>query len=170
MTTEQEQDTQLSLRTEDAKEEPKTDAEASDLPDEPSLPPQSLVQLARLHAQDPSLISGKFTSFHGWVRRIRVGGGGSIVFVDLYDGTKVGSLNCLCEEASYADAGDTATDASDDEDENAVHYTALAFEHLSQSEHISPGCSVVVCGRIVLSPTSATQDFELQASRLRVIG
>merc|ERR1719310_2618910 len=83
------------------------------------LPSQSLVQLSRLHDRDPSLISGKRTKFHGWVRRIRVGGGGSIVFVDLYDGTKVGSLNCLCEEASYADAGDAATDASDDEDENA---------------------------------------------------
>lgn len=78
MTMEQDQETRASPRTEDAKEDPKTDAEASDLSDGPPLPPQSLVQLARLHAQDPSLISGKFTSFHGWVRRIRVGGGGSI--------------------------------------------------------------------------------------------
>ncbi len=38
-----------------------------------------------------------------------------------------------------------------------AHYKALAFGELDQSENISPGCAVVVTGRIVLSPPTATQ-------------
>ena len=121
---------------------------------------QSFVQLSRLYARDPSLVSEKLTSFHGWVRRIRVGGGGSIVFLDMYDGTRVGSLNCLCEEDAFAGPAD-----GDDEG-----YAALTFEQLDQVDSISPGCAVVVDGRIVVSPPSATQDFELIATRVRVIG
>ena len=69
--------------------------------DEQPLAPHTFIQLTRLHAEDPSQISDKTTSFYGWVRRTRVGGGGSIVFLDLYDGTRVGSLNCLVEETTY---------------------------------------------------------------------
>jgi len=131
-----------------------------------TLPSQSLIQLSRLHAQDPSLISEKLTSFYGWVRRTRVGGGGSIVFLDMYDGTQVGSLNCLCEEATFKGADDDGEKKTGEE----AHYKALTFQQLDQSECISPGCAVVVDGKIVLSPPTATQNFELQASRVRVIG
>lgn len=137
--------------------------------DDAPLPSQSLIQLSRLHDRDPALVSGRTTSFHGWVRRIRIGGGGSIAFVDLYDGTKVGSLNCLCEEATFEgpeEEGDDGVEKTGDE----AHYVALTFAQLAQSEHVSAGCAVVVDGRIVLSPPSATQDFELHATRLRVIG
>ncbi|KAL9178739.1 hypothetical protein ACHAXT_003870 [Thalassiosira profunda] len=131
------------------------------------LPSQSLIALSRLYAQDPSLLKDRPASFHGWVRRVRVGGGGSIVFVDLYDGSKVGSLNCLCEEGSFkGDDGDDAGEKTQDEQ----FYTALTYEQLSQSEHLSIGCAVAVEGIIVLSPPTATQDFEFKADRLRVIG
>lgn len=129
------------------------------------LEPQSFIQLTRLHATDPSLISNKLTSFYGWVRRIRVGGGGSIVFVDMYDGTKVGSLNVLCEEASFQWSDDDLPKTQDEE-----HYKTLTYEQLSSAEHLSIGCAVVVTGKIVLSPPAVTQDFEFQANRLRVIG
>jgi len=134
------------------------------------LPSQSLIQLSRLYAQDPALIADKSTSFHGWVRRIRVGGGGSIVFIDMYDGTQVGSLNCLCEEAWFKGTDDDGTKSEEDTNENECHYKTLTFEQLNQSEHISIGCAVVIDGKIVLSPPSATQDFEIQATRVRVIG
>lgn len=126
---------------------------------------ESLIQLSRLHAKDPSIISDKQTSFYGWVRRVRVGGGGSIVFVDLYDGTMVGSLNCLCEEASFAPLLD-----EDANNQDESYYKTLTFEQLNQAEHLSIGAAVVVAGKIVLSPPSATQDFEFQATNLRVIG
>ena len=132
------------------------------------LPSQSLIQLSRLYAQDPALIADKSTSFHGWVRRIRVGGGGSIVFIDMYDGTQVGSLNCLCEEVWFKGTDDGTKSAEDNE--NECHYKTLTFEQLNQSENISIGCAVVIDGKIVLSPPNATQDFEIQATRVRVIG
>jgi len=135
--------------------------------DEP-LQSQSLIQLARLHATDPKLISDKLTSFHGWVRRTRVGGGGSIVFIDLYDGTQVGALNCLCEEANFQGTDDDETAATKTQDES--HYKTLTYEQLSSSEHISIGCAVVVTGKIVLSPPTAKQDYEFVASSLQVIG
>lgn len=135
--------------------------------DADALPSQSFIQLSRLYKNDPQLISNKHTSFHGWVRRIRVGGGGSIVFIDMYDGTMVGSLNCLCEESTFQESGAAAA-ATTTQDE--AHYTALSFEQLSSSEHISIGAAIVVSGTIVLSPPSATQDFEFHASSVRVIG
>jgi asparaginyl-tRNA synthetase len=132
-----------------------------------TLSPQSFIQLTRLHAQDPALISDKLTSFYGWVRRVRVGGGGSIVFIDMYDGTKVGSLNVLCEEASFSSfSGADGTQKTQDE----THYKSLTFEQLSSAEHLSIGCAIVVSGKIVLSPPTATQDFEFAATSLSVIG
>ncbi|KAL3772915.1 hypothetical protein ACHAW5_005899 [Stephanodiscus triporus] len=143
--------------------------------DDDILPSHSFVQLTRLHARDPSLVSNKLTTFHGWVRRIRVGGGGSIVFIDVYDGTRVGSLNCICEEGTFlgtdGEGGGGGTKEEEKEKtQDESHYTTLSFAQLDQSEHISIGASVLIDGRIVLSPPTATQDFEIVASRVRVIG
>lgn len=49
-------------------------------------------------------------------------------------------------------------------------FRVLDFEQLSQAESLSPGCAVVVEGIPVLAPEEATQDFEFQIHRLRVIG
>jgi asparaginyl-tRNA synthetase len=130
----------------------------------------SFIQLTRLHAQDPQIISEKQTSFYGWVRRVRVGGGGSIVFIDLYDGTRVGSLNCLCEEAHFKGDAAEDDDGAAEKSQDEAQYKALTFEQLSLAEHLSIGCAVVVQGKIVLSPPTATQDFEFQASRVKLIG
>ncbi|KAL7471762.1 hypothetical protein ACHAXS_012059 [Conticribra weissflogii] len=147
--------------------EPTAEAVASSSSEE--LESRSFIELTRLHDQDKSLIADKITKFYGWVRRVRVGGGGSIVFIDLYDGTKVGSLNCLASQEDFKGTdGDDASDESKSQDER--QYRALTFEQLSQAESLSIGTAVVVEGKIVLSPPSATQDFEIMATRLRVIG
>ena len=88
----------------------------------------------------------------------------------MYDGTQVGSLNCLCEEVWFKGTDDDGTKSEEDTNENECHYKTLTFEQLNQSEHISIGCAVVIDGKIVLSPPTATQDFEIQATRVRVIG
>merc|ERR1712217_693643 len=46
----------------------------------------------------------------------------------------------------------------------------LEFEQLSQAECVSVGCAVVLDGVPVLAPEGASQDFEFQIHRLRVIG
>jgi asparaginyl-tRNA synthetase len=130
------------------------------------LAPQSLAQLSRLHAQDPQKISLKKTQFYGWVRRTRVGGGGTIVFLDLYDGTQVGNLNCLASEQDYVVV--VVVEKRSDEDQHP--FRALSFEQLSQIEHLSMGCAVMVEGTLVLSPPTATQAFELNVHTVRLIG
>lgn len=130
---------------------------------------KSLIDLARLHDEDKSKIDNKLTQFYGWVRRTRVGGGGSIVFLDVYDGTQVGNLNCLIEEANYT--GKSAkTEEEGQLSQDEAQYQALTFEQVQKIEELSIGCAVVVDGTIVLSPPTATQDFELKVSRVRLIG
>ena len=131
----------------------------------------SLVELARLHDTDRSQLDNKLTKFYGWVRRTRVGGGGSIVFLDLYDGTKVGNLNCLASEQDYKGPDAAVAAAEEEEEDTDSAYPALTFEQLSQLERLSLGCAVVVKGKITLSPPNAVQDFEFQITEsVRVIG
>mmetsp|Transcript_11869 Transcript_11869/g.24520 ORF Transcript_11869/g.24520 Transcript_11869/m.24520 type:complete len:553 (-) Transcript_11869:4150-5808(-) len=137
-----------------------------------SEPPLSHADLARLYATEPSRLDGLEIKFYGWVRRVRVGGGGSIVFLDLYDGTKVGALNCVIDETSVSTAASDyeAEDPDSSLSQDEKFFTTLTFEQLNQAEHLSLGCAVVVCGKIVLSPPTATQDFELHGTRVRLIG
>lgn len=166
------------------------------------MPSQSLAELRRAYAEDKAALADKRTKFYGWVRRTRVGNKGAIVFIDLYDGTQVGVLNCLASQEDYAGAaaaepaaaaedsaagkaeGDAeAPQAAGDDDNNSSGAaelpqsideldlgTALTYEQLSQSEHLSCGCAIVVEGTIVLSPEGATQDFEFVVNLVRVIG
>lgn len=169
-----------------AEEEASADAAASPgIAEEPSasdaavvgdLAPHSLADLSRLHGKDPSRLSERRTSFYGWVRRVREGGGGTLVFLDLYDGTKVGSLNCVASAEEYGKEEGEGEEAKKEleattattQDEKS--FKTLTYAQLSQTEHLSLGCAVVVDGTLVLSPPTATQDFELQVSRVRVIG
>lgn len=131
------------------------------------LEPLSLAELSRLYDKDRSQLDNRETKFYGWVRRTREGGGGSIVFLDLYDGTRVGSLNCVISEADFADAVDSHAKALTQDEQS---FKTLTFEQLKQAEHLSIGCAVVVDGKLVLSPPTATQDFEFHVSRVRLIG
>lgn len=132
------------------------------------LEPKSFIELSRLHDEDKSLISDKTTTFYGWIRRVRTGAAGSIVFLDLYDGTKVGVVNVLASEQDYKCTADESALEGAAQDEHS--FKALSFEQLTQAETLSLGCAVAVDGKIVLSPPTATQDFEIQASRVRLVG
>jgi asparaginyl-tRNA synthetase len=131
------------------------------------LKPLSLADLCRLHDKDKSQLDNRETMFYGWVRRTREGGGGSIVFLDLYDGTKVGAMNCVVAEA---DLDGAVNDDSEKLTQDEQSFKTLTFEQLMQAEHLSIGCAVVVDGKLKLSPPTATQDFELHATRVRLIG
>lgn len=137
----------------------------------------SLADLDRLHESDKAALDERPTTFYGWVRRIRSGGGGTIVFLDLYDGTRVGSLNCVINEADMVAAAakyEAEASASSDpptQDELTERcFRTLSFEQLGQTAHLSLGCAVAVDGKMALSPPNATQDFELQADRVRLVG
>jgi asparaginyl-tRNA synthetase len=102
----------------------------------------------------PTLI-GDTIQYYGWVRRIRIGSNGSngsIIFIDIYDGTHVGALMCIALEDIYD--GDNK----------------ILFNQLSKSEFISDGCAVEVIGKLVQPSGNAIQKYELQIERLQVIG
>jgi len=85
-----------------------------------------------------------------------MGGSGTLAFIDIYDGTKIGELKGIASIETYKPL-DT---------ENPV----LKFEQLLDSSFLSPGCTVEVLGKLVKSPEGATQKFELQISKLELIG
>uniref|UniRef100_A0A6V2B1A7 Aminoacyl-transfer RNA synthetases class-II family profile domain-containing protein n=1 Tax=Ditylum brightwellii TaxID=49249 RepID=A0A6V2B1A7_9STRA len=134
------------------------------------LEPKSFIELSRLHDEDKTLVADKVTKFYGWVRRVRVGGGGTIAFLDVYDGTKVGVLNCLAEEGTYLGTDGAAAEGEESKTQDELNYKTLTFEELLKTEMLSIGCAVVVQGKIVLSPPNATQDFEIQAQVVQLIG
>jgi asparaginyl-tRNA synthetase len=127
--------------------------------DETKLSNMSLYSLNLLYKAQSDLIANKTLQFNGWIRRVRVGGNGSLIFIDIYDGTMVGSLIGVVNSDTYI--GTT---------ENKTQYTTLEFSELSRSEYLSPGCSVLVSGLLVISPSNTTQDFELQIHSVQVIG
>jgi asparaginyl-tRNA synthetase len=121
----------------------------------------SLFELLKEDLEEPRKIK-----FYGWIRRIRVGGGGSLIFIDIYDGTCVGDLKCIISKEEYL--GNKFV--SQDELTDFELFKDLSFEQLLKTEFLSDGCAVVVNGILVKSPDSAIQKFELQIQRLRVIG
>lgn len=110
----------------------------------------------------------KTTRFYGWVRRTRIGASGAIVFIDLYDGTIMGNLKCLAIKEFYQ--GDKYSNDVLPELADADQFQILNFEQLESAKHISDGCAVCVDGKLVLSPANASQLFELQVYRVRIIG
>jgi asparaginyl-tRNA synthetase len=95
--------------------------------------------------------------FYGWIRRVRVGGGGTMVFIDIYDGSDIGVFMCVASSNKYYTNGDNK-------------YEVLSFDDLSDASKLSPGCAVVVDGILVKSPDKTTQKFEHQVYKLQVIG
>lgn len=137
------------------------------------LPSKSLRELYESFDQSPENVRDVQTKFYGWIRRTRVGGGGSIMFIDVYDGTKVGALMCLAT-TEYYKGSDYVSQFPEtemlDELTDSKEFKTLSFEDLRETRCLSDGCAVVVDGQLVLAPTDATQPFELQIHRLRVIG
>jgi asparaginyl-tRNA synthetase len=132
------------------------------------LKPHSLCELNKLYETNKIQIQDVVTKFYGWIRRIRTGDGGRLIFVDIYDGTTVGSLMCLATHDFYI-GNDFKDDHYIDELTDSEQFETLKFEQLNSSSYLSSGCSVVVDGKLVFSPTKATQNFEMEIFRLRVI-
>lgn len=113
------------------------------------------------------------TMFYGWIRRIRVGGSdlALIAFIDIYDGTCVGAMNCIASQNNYhGDAYVPRVDSVKYELTDSESFTTLSFDQLMITEYLSDGCAVVVDGVLVEPPSHATQKFEFQVQRLRKIG
>ena len=102
-----------------------------------------------------NLLFNTSIQFYGWIRRLRIAGSGSIIFIDIYDGTTVGCLKGIATQESYVSSSTVNT---------------LSFLELSESTKLSCGCAVVVNGLLVESPKETTQLFELQIHKLQVIG
>lgn len=111
------------------------------------------------------------TKFYGWVRRIRIGGAGKLIFIDIYDGTCVGALMCVASEEHYVGSKFVPPKESlKYELTDSESYKTLELEQLTKSEHLFDGCAIVVDGILVKAPKEATQDFEFRIHKLRVIG
>mmetsp|Transcript_23570 Transcript_23570/g.35648 ORF Transcript_23570/g.35648 Transcript_23570/m.35648 type:complete len:530 (-) Transcript_23570:38-1627(-) len=143
--------------------------------------PETIVKIAKLSDLETGGHIGSYVKLHGWVYSSRTQGGGRLVFVDLGDGTTVTPIRCIAEtlleedklEEAIADNtpnlyGSQSFPASTDEDEKC--YSFLSFEDLTQSSHLSPGCSVMILGLVVDPPEGATQQFEVKLLSLLVIG
>lgn len=137
----------------------------------PYLPPSDLKVLHEIYEKGGLDLCPVKTSFYGWIKRVRVGGGGTLTFIDVYDGTCVGVLMCVTSSDVYQ--GDKFFPESESEQyelTDSKSFVTLRLEQLSEFKMLSEGCAVVIDGILVKAPEKATQDFEFQIQRLRVIG
>lgn len=95
--------------------------------------------------------------FYGWIRRTRIGANGSLVFIDMYDGTSIGALMSLVDQETY-----TSKDTQE--------YQVLSFDNIKDSNYLSIGCSVMADGVLVKPPEGTTQKYELKINNLQLIG
>jgi asparaginyl-tRNA synthetase len=148
-------------------------AESKELKDKILLKSQSLKELYELYESSPSLIKDVQTKFYGWIRRSRSGGAGTLCFIDVYDGTCVGDLKCVVTKDRYlGDVYESKIGYFEKEDEldGASEFKTLSYDQLLDAKFLSDGCSVVCDGVLRLTEGSATQPFELDTMRIRVIG
>ncbi len=110
---------------------------------------------------DPISIVDKSIRFCGWVKRVREGDKGALLFVDVYDGTTVGVLCGVCD-ATYKVSESSSADRPE--------FKTLSFDQIKDPQILSAGCSVQLDGILVKSPEGATQQFELKISTLKLIG
>ena len=122
---------------------------------------------------------GQSIKVHGWVYSVRVGGAGSLCFVDLGDGTTVTPIRCIAQKPGSeqegkndvvykeADAGPSLlADANGDE----THYSRLTFDQLTESASLCIGCSIMAMGYVSAPPEGTTQTFEVKLLEVFVIG
>merc|ERR1719401_1429625 len=64
------------------------------------MPRFTLAELIRAHEEKADIFD-KPARFYGWVRRVRVGDGGKLPFIDVYDGTTCGNLMGLSQIDYY---------------------------------------------------------------------
>lgn len=137
------------------------------------------VRVRRLSELSPESV-GTTVKLMGWVYGTRAQGGGTLVFVDLGDGSTVTPVRCV----AHSEAG--GSDGSES-DSSAIHYGSvevtdpsaasdqdiyrhLTFDEMCQASHLSLGCSVMIYGYVAESPVGTTQAFEVKILSLYVIG
>lgn len=132
------------------------------------------VRLSKLSKLVPDLI-GTFVKLHGWIYSTRTQGAGSLLFMDLGDGSTVTPTRCIAVKASeeeeeaqkYAYAStDLLTEANNDESA----YRKLTFDELTQPSSLSIGCSVMLFGYVSEPPVGTTQALEVKVTELFLIG
>eukprot|EP00529_Nitzschia_sp_RCC80_P011876 CAMPEP_0113506906 /NCGR_PEP_ID=MMETSP0014_2-20120614/36165_1 /TAXON_ID=2857 /ORGANISM="Nitzschia sp." /LENGTH=567 /DNA_ID=CAMNT_0000402447 /DNA_START=75 /DNA_END=1775 /DNA_ORIENTATION=+ /assembly_acc=CAM_ASM_000159 len=117
---------------------------------------------------------GKYVKLHGWVYSVRIGGAGSLCFVDLGDGSTVAPVRCLAscheEAAPYvyknSDTPSLLTDANNDE----TSYSRLTFDEMCATSSLCLGCSVMILGYVAEPPEGTTQALEVKILELFVVG
>jgi len=135
----------------------------------------TLERIAKLESLDESYI-GKFVKLYGWVYSTRSQGAGTLVFVDLGDGTTVTPVRCIAqrqaEDATLAE-NEFAYDSHPDllsPSGDETNFTQLSFDEMGQTASLSIGCSVLICGAVVAPPEGTTQTLEVKILQLLVIG
>lgn len=97
----------------------------------------------------------KIVYINGFIRRIRSGNNGNMVFIDIFDGTTINELKCIAFIENY--------------NNNTLYndnYILLTYEQLLNTAQLSSGCSVCVYGQLLESPSNTTQKYELQITHL----
>mmetsp|Transcript_4473 Transcript_4473/g.7496 ORF Transcript_4473/g.7496 Transcript_4473/m.7496 type:complete len:541 (+) Transcript_4473:75-1697(+) len=147
-----------------------------------SATPVALHRVKKLRDLSPSLI-GTNVKLHGWIYSVRTQGAGTLVFLDLGDGTTVTPTRCIAARAAGEDDAVDAVDEAVDpltygpttsllQDANGdeANYSRLTFDELGQSANLSLGCSVLIVGHVAAPPEGTTQVFEIKVLELFVIG
>lgn len=101
---------------------------------------------------------GETVLLNGWVYGTRTQGAGTLVFVDLGDGSVVTPVRCLKEQIE-----ETSGFGQPD-------YTKLTFDEMTQSSSLTTGCSVSLVGNVKAPPEGTTQTFEIKILDLWVVG
>jgi asparaginyl-tRNA synthetase len=140
--------------------------------------PSVCKRVAKLQQLSPEHI-GTHVKLNGWIYSVRTQGAGTIVFLDLGDGTTVTPTRCIAQVAAeegteevnsftYATAASSSLlgDANADE----ASYSRLTFEEMGQASHLSIGCSVMILGYVAEPPVGTTQTFEVKVLELFLIG
>jgi asparaginyl-tRNA synthetase len=149
-------------------------------------------RVAKLSELSKEMIaSTKMVQIHGWIYSIRTQGAGTLVFLDINDGSSVAPVRCLAEKkvtASSDGVAETTTKESflyDDSTStvqygynvknvleiiDVTEYKKLTFDELTQTNFCSIGCSVMILGYVTEPPPNTTQPFEIKVRNLYVIG
>lgn len=121
---------------------------------------------------------GTYVKLYGWVYATRAQGAGTLAFVDVDDGTlQLDPLRAIAHRPTD-DTVDESTDLEYGSIElvdltpsaDETEYKLLSFDQMCDAQHLSIGCSVMICGKVVDPPPGTTQEFEVKILQLYLVG